>query len=224
MRMKVVFLMGIGSLLLSSPVIADGPADAGAERTQVEGFDNWAWRDNPVSPGTLTCPGGELVFDPFGMPYCANSPTGRLNIRDSVLWACVTSPAEPRMTGVGIFSVNANLAADSSGPVWGKWKIVPMENCDKDGLFPADLVMAATRYWRGSWQGKRLFYGDMIVPFWVGDLKLIGKGKGGNLEGLRFKGTELITTYTPFPLPYEALGIPELFDAPEGIISGTIKE
>jgi hypothetical protein len=224
MNMKVAFLLIIGSLLLSLPVLADRPADAGVKRTQIEGYDNWAWKDNPISPGTTTCPGGELVFDPFGMPYCADSATGRLHIRDVVLWACVTSPDDPRMTGVGLFTVNGNLDADSSGPVWGKWTIVPLEGCDKDGFYPEEQVTSSTRFWHGSWQGKRLFYSDMGIPVWIGDLELVGKGNGGDIDGLHFKGTELITTYTSFPLPYEVLGIPGLYDMPEGFITGTIKE
>ena len=61
--------------------------------------------------------------------------------------------------------------------------------------------------------------------FWVGELKLVAKGIGGDLDGLHFDGTMSIITYTPTPIPYEflppALG---LFDEPEGAFMGTIKE
>ena len=44
-------------------------------------------------------------------------------------------------------------------------------------------------------------------------------------ESLHFKGTELIRTYTPFPVPYEFLP-PELglFDVPEAYLTGTITD
>ena len=84
--------------------------------------------------------------------------------------------------------------------------------------------MTSTMSWHGIWNGKRLFYSDMGFPVWIGDLKIVGKGSGGDIDGKHFKGTELITTYTPFPIPYELLPIPELFDMPEGFFTGTIKE
>lgn len=224
MKIKATFLLSFGLLLLSLPVFAGPPADAGVTRTQIEGFDNWGWKDNPLSPGTTMCPGGELMFDQFGIPYCDESTTGRLHLRDAVLWSCMTSPDDPRITGVGLFTVNGNFDADSSGPVWGEWTIVPMDGCDKDGFYPEEEVMTSTMSWHGIWNGKRLFYSDMGFPVWIGDLKIVGKGSGGNIDGLHFKGTELITTYTPFPIPYELLPIPELFDIPEGFFAGTIKE
>lgn len=224
MKTKVVFLFSIGLILLSLPALADPPADAGVNRIQVEGFDDWAWPDNPLSPGTVTCPGGVLMLDQSGMPFCGESSTGRLHIRDAVLWSCITAINEPRISGVGLFTINGNFDADSSGPVWGKWTIYPTVDCDKSGPYPADQVQASTMYWSGTWQGKRLFYIDSGVPTWVGDLDLVGRGNGGIIDGLHFKGIELITTYTPFPLPYEALGIPGLDDVPEGFVTGTITE
>jgi len=223
MKIKVTFLLSIGLLLFSLPVFAELPADAGITRTQIEGFDNWGWKDNPLSPGTTTCPGGELMFDPFGIPFCADSSTGRLHLRDAVLWSCMTSD-DPRITGVGLFTVNGNFDADSSGSVWGKWTIVPLEDCDKDGFYPEEWVMTSTSFWHGTWYGERLFYSDMGFPVWIGDLNIVGKGSGGDIDGLHFKGTELITMYTPFPIPYELLPIPELFDVPEAFFTGTIKE
>lgn len=224
MKMKVALLLGLGVILLSLPALAEMPADAGVDRIQIDGFDDWAWRDNPLSPGTLNCPGGVLKSDESGMPYCDESTTGRLHIRDVVLWSCITAVDQPRISGVGMFTINGNLDAEFSGPVWGEWTIYPMEGCDKNGLYPEDAVSASTSYWHGIWQGKRLFYLDTGIPTWIGDLELVGKGNGGNIDGLHFKGTELITTYTPFPLPYEVLGIPALDGVPEGIVTGTIKE
>lgn len=232
MKNRATYLLSIGLLVLAFPVFAGPPANAGVTRTQIEGVDNWGWRDNPLSPGTITCPGGELMFDSFGMPYCEDSKTGRLHFRDSVLWSCMTSRVagtndnDPRMTGIGLFTVNGNLDADSSGPVWGKWKIVPMADCDKDGLYPEEHVMTSTKYWRGTWNGTRLYYNFAGFDVWIGDLKIVGKGIGGDIDGLHFKGSELIEMYTPFPVPYEFLlsVLPDLFDEPEGEFTGTIKE
>lgn len=124
MQIKATFLLSIGLLLLSLPVLAGPPANAGAIRIQIEGFDNCGWIDAPLSPATITCPGGELMLDPFGTPYCPNSNTGRLNLRDGVAWSCMIAN-DPRMTGVGLLTSNANFDADYSGSVWGKWMIVP---------------------------------------------------------------------------------------------------
>jgi hypothetical protein len=33
-----------------------------------------------------------------------------------------------------------------------------------------------------------------------------------------------VTLYTPFPMPYEYLNVPDLFNEPEGYVIGTIKE
>ena len=61
--------------------------------------------------------------------------------------------------------------------------------------------MYATSFWHGFWNGQRQF--DDGQNAWVGALKIVGKGVGGDIDGMRFKGREWITTYTPFPLPYE---------------------
>lgn len=224
MKSKATLLFSIGLLLLSLPVFAGPPADAGVTRTHVEGSDNWAWKDNPLSLGTINCPGGELMVDPFGMPYCADSNTGRLHFRDSVFWSCMTSD-DPRTTGVAVFNIKGNFDADSSGQVWGTWKIVPMPDCDKDGFYPEELVATSPMFWRGTWNGRRFFYSFTGFDVWIGEFDIVGKGIGGDLDGLHFKGSELIQTYTPFPVPYEFLP-PELglFDEPEGYFTGTITE
>lgn len=224
MQKVATFLFSVGLLLLTLPVFAEPLSNAGVTRTAIEGDDNWGWQDNPLSLGTITCPGGELTFDAFGMPYCADSTTGRLHFRDAVMWSCMTSN-DLRFTGVAVFEIKGTFDADSSGPVWGNWKLVPMATCDKDGLYPESLVETSTTFWRGIWNGKRLFYRVMGFDVWVGDFRIVGKGIGGDIDGLHFEGAELIQTYTPFPVPYEFLP-PELglFDEPEGYFTGTITE
>jgi hypothetical protein len=223
MKIKATFKASICLLLLTTPVFAGPPADAGVTRIQVEGVDDLA-ASNPISPGTVTCPGGTLTIDETTfLPVCTDSNTNRLHIRDSVFWSCMSAVDEPRMTGVGLFTVNANFDADFSGAVWGKWTLFRMDRCDKDGEFPEAGVMNATESWHGTWKGQRLFYSDLGFPVWIGDLDIVGKGSGGTVEGLHFKGKEFLTTYTPIPLPYEL--IPGL-DATvaEGMFFGTIKE
>jgi hypothetical protein len=166
----------------------------------------------------MTCPGGELeMVDPV-TPFCAAS--GQVHLRDLTFWTCFTS-ADPRMNGVGMFTINGNFDSAYTGPVWGKWTTVPSQRCD-----PTDLIDPSV-YWEGTWQGQRSQYFDSVsgFPFWIGDLNVVGKGHGGNIDGLHLKGTELATTFTPLPVPWEflppSLGLPV---GPEGILTGTIKE
>ena len=224
MKNVAKFLLSVGLLFLTLPVFADPLSNAGVTRTEIEGYDNWGWRDFPLSQGTITCPGGELMLDAFGLPYCANSTTDRLHFRDTVVWSCMTTN-DPRFTGVAVFEVKGTFDADSSGPVWGTWKIVPMAGCDKDGLYPDEFVETSTTFWHGIWNGKRLFYSTMGFDVWIGDFRIVGNGIGGDIDGLHFEGTELIPTYTPFPVSYELLP-PELglFDVPEGYVTGTITD
>ena len=211
-------LLFVGAVIVPASFAAEDSV-SGVTRTPIEGVDNWGYNGGPPSTVTITCPGGELMV-PFD---CSDSNTGRLHLRDGAGWSCATSN-DPRMTGVGLYTSNGNFDADSNGPVWGEWKIVPTEDCDKDGFYPEELVMNATNFWHGTWNGQRQFDPDKNA--WVGDLNVDGKGFGGDLDGLHFKGTMWITTYTPFPMPYEYLfpyGSPQ-FDMPEAEFIGTIKE
>jgi len=226
--MKKMLVLCLSTLLFMGAAIV--PASFAAEnskfgvtRTQIKGFDNWAWKD-PLSPATITCPGGELVVDPSVGPYCSDSTTGRLHFRDGAAWTCMTAN-DPRMTGVGLYTSNGNFDADSTGSVWGTWTIVPTEDCDKDGFYPEELVMTATSFWHGTWSGQRQFYIVNGFNTLISELKIVGKGVGGDLDGLHFNGMEWIETYTPSPVPYEFL--PQelgLFDEPEAEFIGTIKE
>lgn len=227
--MNKMLVFYLSTLLLMGALIVPTGVDAknyahGVTLTQIEGDDNWAWNDNPLSPATIFCPGGELVVDPALGPYCSDSNSGRLHFREGTLWSCI-STNDARMTGVAVATSNGNFDANSSGSVWGTWMIVPMEDCNKDGAYPEELVTNATSFWQGTWTGKRRLESVNGFNTWVGEIKFIGKGVGGELDGLHFNGMEWITMYTPLPLSYEllppALG---LFDKPEGVIIGTIKE
>ena len=222
MQIKATILLSIGLLLVSLPVIAGPPAEKGVTRTPIEGSDNWGYTGGPPPTLTITCPGGEFVE----LIGCPDSMTGRLHFRDGGGWSCITAD-DWRMTGISLYTSNANFDVDSNGPVWGEFKIVPMSDCNKDLNYNEayeDLVNDATSFWYGTWNGKRQFDSDKNA--WVSDIKFHSKGIGEGLEGLHFKGTMWITTYTPFPFPYEALfdDYPHLFNEPEAVFIGTIKE
>ncbi len=214
-------LLFVGAVILPASIVADD-SGRGVTRTQIEGFDNWGYRGGPVSETTINCPGGELVGPP---PDCSDSTTDRLHFRGGSGWTCVTSN-DPRMTGIGLYTSNANFDADSNGPVWGEWKIVPMMGCNKDAYYSdtyEDFLEQATSFWHGTWNGQRQFDPDKNV--WVGDVQFVGKGTGGDVDGLHFKGKMWITMYTPFPMPYEYLPpMMGLFDEPEAYFIGEIKE
>ena len=216
---STLLFMGV---LIGPASLADENSVSGVTRTHVEGVDNWGWNGGPQADSKITCPGGEFMV-PF---YCADSTTGRLHFRDGAGWSCMTS-SDPRMTGIGLYTSNGNFDVDSNGPVWGEWKVVPMLDCNKDANFSEvyeDLVNNAASFWHGTWNGQRLFDSDKNA--WVGELKIVGNGFGGDIDGLHFKGMEWITTYTPFPMPYEYI-FPygsEPFDMPEAYFIGTITE
>ncbi len=220
-------LLIVGVMTVPASFAGEGPG-FGVTRTQIEGFDNWGYKGGPPSDTKITCPGGELapLFD------CSDSPTDRLHFRDGAGWSCTTSN-DPRMTGLGVYTSNGNFDADSNGPVWGEFKIVPMVGCLKDADFSVvyeDFVNNATSFWYGTWNGQRQFDSDMDA--WVGELKFRAKGIGVDLDGLHFTGTMWITTFTPFPMPYEYIFPYDLilpdgsrpFDLPEAYFIGTIKD
>lgn len=223
MQIKATILMSIGLFLISLPVFAGPPADAGVTRTPIEGVDNWGYTGAPSSAPRITCPGGELSDNPFP---CSDSMTDRVHLRDGAGWSCMTSN-DPRMTGVGVYTSNGNIDGDANGPFWGEFKIVPMEGCVKDFDYTVayeDLVKDTAIFWYGTWNGRRQFDSDKKA--WVSEIKFHSKGVGEGLDGLHFKGTMWITTYTPFPMPYEALYLyyPDLFNVPEATFIGTIQE
>jgi len=213
MSVKTLFFVIIGSLCIWLPAFSEAPADAGVERTKVIVLDDWPGAE-PLSTGTIKCPGGELVMLNEATPYCA--ATGLVHLRDMALWSCFTS-VDPRLTGVTMFTLNGNLDAAYTGPVWGKWTTVPSQRCD-----PTDLI-EPTVFWKGTWQGQRTYHCDGEMCFWIGDLDVVGKGYGGIIDGFHIKGNELATTYTPLPIPWEF--IPEFpVTGPEGIATLTLKE
>lgn len=203
-------------------VLVPHPVGAGVQRTSVVITDDWPI-DATIDPGTLSCTGGELDWlDPL-TPVCSGN--GRLHFRNMVGYGCYEATAagapEPRMSGVALIEMNGNLQADYSGRVWGTWTLVPSDVCD-----PADLV-EPSEYWQGTWHGRRTTYCSNDECHWIGSVFFVGKGHGGEITGLHFKGLEAATTYSPLPLPYEMLGIcpdPPAPCPPEGTVWGRLRE
>jgi hypothetical protein len=202
-------------------------AAAAAERTPIVAADDWPW-DSYLDLGELKCPGGEIVVEPLtGFPTC--SAGSRVHFRNTLAYSCVqavteTGEPEPRLSGVLFSTFTANWDASYGGAVWGSWRLVPTESCGP--LAAADSEI----YWVGTLRGQRTpVCNDSGQCWWVGNLKLVGRGRGGDLAGLHFKGTEMIVTHSPVPLPYELLAILGLCQpgscpvGAEGHLMGTIR-
>lgn len=222
MYTKILLLIIIGAICAWMPVAAEKPAHRGVQVTDVVIFDDWAAAP-PISEGTIRCLGGQLEWlDPV-TPVCA--ATGRIHIRDTAILGCAASPTDSRLTGIEVVTVNGILDADYTGPVWGNWMIVPTTGCNP--LVPVDpaLLDDPPVFWKGVWWGWRSQFCEGDQCLWLGDLELRGKGHGGDIDRIRFKGREVVTTFTPFPVPWEflpaELGLP---GGPEGVITGTIRE
>ena len=96
-----------------------------------------------------------------------------LLLRGVVGAARITS-TDPRLTGNALQTVNAQLLiADGSGRVWGKLEV----QADAGGV------------WEGSWEGQTAPTGS---GQWVTAIKLVGHGRGGDIEKLQFKAEELL--------------------------------
>ena len=197
-------------------------AAAEVERTEIIATDDWP-TDSTLDPGVLRCAGGDIVWVNEVTPTCPTS--NRLNLRKALGYSCIQAAStagspEPRFTGVASFTLAANFDASYSGPVWGAWLLVPSDTCDPG------LLVDPAEYWKGTWQGKRarVCVGDQCK--WIGNLKYVGRGYGESLAGQRYKGHEVVETFTPLPLPYELLGIcPPQGPCPaEGLMAGTIKK
>lgn len=114
---------------------------------------------------------------------------------------------DTRFGGMMRITANADFDARYAGVVWGLWRL---------------SLNSVDGAWRGVWYGRRVFAPDPASPdspAWVTDIRLIGNGVAGAALGLRVAAHETVVTYTPIPLPYEAL---VYFGLPPGVcLSGT---
>jgi len=217
MRWKILLIVTISVLCVSPAILAKDHFRP--VRTGVMIFEDWP-ADAILDMGSIHCPGGEIQWlDPV-TPVCDGS--GRIHLRKVAGYGCYYAETAagafvPQLSGVGKYVVNGNLDSNYTGPVWGTYMIVPSFDCN-----PADLENPDV-YWKGTWRGRRSVTCGIDSCTWVGHLKLVGKGHGGAIDGMHFKGTEMITTFTPLPVPWELIpGFP--VTGPEGIGMGVIKE
>jgi hypothetical protein len=203
-------------LLLAGALSADDSPNG--SWTEFQAFDDWP-AFNMLAEGRMWCPGAELTWENPLLPNCGDGK--RFNIREAEMFSCLTGMdmeynVDPRLSGTMWFNINANLDSTFSGTVFGEFVIVPGETCDPDEL------EAPAVYWAGTWQGKRSQICDPTCS-WVGTLHIVGHGYGGDLDGLEFRGEEVITTYTELPAPWDHIpGFP--YTEPEGIVHGYLKE
>lgn len=146
----------------------------------------------------INCPGGTLALN-MGVPYC-DSASGQMLVRGSEIYSCLGNsfPFDPRVEGTVWIEINANWDANYTGPGWGRFILVPGEACDAGSLINPEV------YWKGSWQGRREIVSDTPMT-WVHTIQVLGHGVGGELEGLKMRGTEVLTLFTPMAVSYEYL-------------------
>ena len=178
----------------------------GALKTELIATDDWFPGGDL---GRILCPGGEFTGD-FLQPC---PPGTNIHIRDAIGQSQASSN-DPRFDGVLTYTVNGNLDTAFTGPVWGTWTL-EVEACD--GI------------WDGVWNGQRTLLPDQPglagMGTWIGNLRLMAHGHGGCIDGLKMKGTEIITTYTPLPVAYEMFLPCDIMTCPpEGILTGVILE
>ncbi len=178
--------------------------------------------DNPpidalLEEGYLWCSEGDAVWlDPV-TPVCPEG--GTLKLRDTEMYSCITAMDEhgaplPLLSGTGWYTINANMDLDYTGPVFGTFKIVPSPACD------AGYLESPDSWWEGKWNGTRSVSCDAVGCTWIATFKVVGKGHGGEIDGLQMRTQETYTTFTPLPVPWDLLGLP--VTGPEGVATGVI--
>mgnify|MGYP002067294185 CR=1 FL=1 len=123
------------------------------------------------------------------------------------------------MPVVGRCDIAANWDLDYTGPVSGTWMIVP-------GPCHMGALDDPYTFWAGTYTGKREVVPDFDNPSnplhvkWITTLKFVGIGMG-DLAGQKIKATEVITTFSPVPVPWELVPFVPA-DGPEGEVDITI--
>lgn len=170
---------------------------------------------NIIVPGEFYCTGGG---EPVGLFECTGGHG--IHIRGTQMVSCsISDSADWRLDGTVWYDIAANWDESYTGPVSGNWRIVPGDECD-----PSDLLDPQT-YWEGTYTAKRELVLETGMPVkWITTLNLVGYGIG-DLAGQKIKATEVITTFTAVPLPWELL--PEALTnvigtGPEGVVDVTI--
>ena len=212
--MKTLQMMKLAPLaLLGCTLALAGP------RSEVTVFDDIP-ADAFLNPGEVWCSEGDTIWVDPVTPVCPEG--GTLKLRNIELYSCFIAlngegQPEPRLSGTARYTINGNFDLNYTGPVFGKFMVVPSEGC---GI--ADLEDPES-WWSGTWTGKRTVTCDSEGCTWVGIFKIVGKGRGGDIDGLRFRGQETFTTFTPLPIPWDL--IPDFpVTGPEGVVQGVVFE
>lgn len=205
------------SVLLTLTMLVSAGLNAEVRVETFTVYDDWQL-DFALPEGTYACPGGTLEMVPVipgipGLPLVPACIDGKgLHVRDGLIYSCATSD-NPDLTGILLYTFNANWDQESEGNLFGDWYLVPSETCDSATvaeLYPAfvpNMDFTPDRYWAGTYTGKRTFIGtsDLTGLAYFGDFKGVAHGYGEGIEGVQAKLIEEYITYTTFPVPNELL-------------------
>jgi hypothetical protein len=212
-RRKFALCCAAALITMSAGATAGGFAPA-SHGTPFEGTDDFLF--DPTIPlegalAAISCVGTASTGNP--LQPCPEGSSVRVR---ALPGQSRIETDDTRFGGVLTVSANADLDPEYAGPVWGIWHLA---------------VDAGEGGWRGVWFGKRVFAPDPSSSgpgTWITDTRLIGYGTG-SLRGLRVIANETVVTFTPIPVPYEALayfGIPGVCPGgtcpPEGALEGRI--
>ena len=141
-----------------------------------------------LNPPQVICPGQT----PTGNPMLPCPEGSRIIERQLRLIARIESDS-PDARGWLTLEHNSNYASDYTGPAWGKFSV----QLDAGGS------------WEGTWNGIRQKTGASL---WVADLRVVGHGLGGNVDGMQLKCNEIITAVTPIPIVYKGVATCRVLD------------
>jgi hypothetical protein len=164
---------------------------------------------NIIEPGEFFCTGSGK---PVGLFECDGGKGIHIRGTELISYLMNSQPYDPRIEGLAWYDLAANWRSDYTGPVMGNWTIDPYAFMDDPET-----------YWEGTYTGKRELVPDPTLPpglsKWITTLKFNGYGMG-DFAGSQIKATEVITTYTAIPVPWELLGLDP--PGPEGLTNITI--
>jgi len=200
-----VVMLATGS---RTPVVAASPGQGPVGWTDIQGSDDFLFDPSvPLDPllAAIDCVNG----DPTGNPLQPCSPGSRIRIRELPALSMMSS-SDPRFGGLAVVVANANFDPQYAGQVWGRWSLV---------------VGTGEGLWEGTWQGTRTRQpggGPAGGDAWTTQIHFVGLGSG-SVEGLHVSASETVVTFTPLPIPYEALGFCTPGSCPaEGAIVGRL--
>ncbi len=141
-----------------------------------------------LDAGKVICPGSTPTGDP--MQPC---PDGSSILLRGFRFVTRVDSDSPLLAGAMTVDANTNFAPNYTGPAWGRFSI----QLNAGGVL------------EGTWDGFRRKAGDSV---WITQLRIIGHGLGGDVEGLQAKCTEVITELTPVGIFYKGVGTCRVVD------------